>query len=60
MRLPRKPELGSVPDRMRPDATRDRLLAQGYRFYADLDRELAEEGLLATRELWPEYDQTRS
>jgi hypothetical protein len=35
-------------------AERERLLAEGYRFYADVDRELAEEGLEATVEVWPD------
>lgn len=39
----------------RPNNTkrREQLLAEGYRFYAKLDRELAEEGLEATLETWP-------
>jgi metal-responsive CopG/Arc/MetJ family transcriptional regulator len=32
----------------------DKRLEEGYRFYADSDRELAEEGLEASREVWPD------
>ena len=34
-------------------AGRDRLMAEGYRYYADLEVELAEEGMAATNEIWP-------
>ncbi len=34
---------------------RDRVLAEGYRFYAQTDVQLAEEGLAASFEVWPEY-----
>jgi Arc/MetJ-type ribon-helix-helix transcriptional regulator len=32
---------------------RDRLLAEGYRFFADLDVELAEADMAAVNEVWP-------
>jgi hypothetical protein len=32
---------------------RDRLMAEGYRFYADLDVELAEADMAAVNEVWP-------
>jgi metal-responsive CopG/Arc/MetJ family transcriptional regulator len=34
-------------------AERNRLMAEGYRFYADLDVELAEADLAAVNEVWP-------
>jgi metal-responsive CopG/Arc/MetJ family transcriptional regulator len=34
-------------------AERDRLMAEGYEFYAELDAELAEEGMAAVNETWP-------
>ena len=33
---------------------RERLLEEGYRFYAEIDVELAEEGMEATNEVWPD------
>ncbi len=35
-------------------------MIEGYRFYADLDRELAEEGMAAVNEVWPEFDESIS
>jgi Arc/MetJ-type ribon-helix-helix transcriptional regulator len=32
---------------------RDRLMAEGYRFYEDLDVELAEADMAAVNEVWP-------
>jgi metal-responsive CopG/Arc/MetJ family transcriptional regulator len=39
--------------RMAKRAERDRLMAAAFRFYADHDVELAEEGMAATNEVWP-------